>query len=343
MYHFHYSIKDSSIYEYALNKNTGSDEILELDRTAEGKESRIVAQFEIENLINTVEGASGLPYTCSVQYNTTQVSNLPIEYSIFVSALSKPFKRGVGRKFNNTTQGVNWIDTGTGLQWNMPGGDFYTATESEEKYRFERSDIDIEINDIFDDWIRGVKNNGIIIRMKPKYPNAASNKSQIDLKYFGSLTHTIYRPRIVLKFDDSASITSGGIPMSVQDNPQTQFTGGLESKYTPSGITTFSFSVNPRYQKQDFVEEPMEKSSVFLKNGSIRYSIRDKVTGKTVIPFSKESTCSFDPDNGYSFDLDLNGWMPNRYYEILLEFQNDITRQRQDLTPYTNTFKIHKK
>jgi len=340
MYHFATPIKDSTIYEYNTDKNVGSDEILELDRV-NGDESRIVCMFDVDQLINKIDGLSGINYSCSVQFTTTEVSSLPIEYDIAIAALSKPFKRGTGRKFQTgiSPDGVTWNETGTGIDWNTPGGDFFSAIESVDSYRFQRSDIDIEINDIFDDWVAGLNNNGLLLRLVPKYPNNAEN---VVLKYFGEQTHTIYQPRMVLKFDDSDVDTENAVALSLNDQPVSRFRELKNEHYHANKLYRFHVIVEPRFQKQPFVEEATDKTSRYLADGSVKYQIKDQVTGKTIIPFSDASTCSFNAQDGYYFDVDFTGWMPNRYYTIHLEYTHDIWGNSYDLTPTTNTFKLER-
>jgi hypothetical protein len=325
MYHFLYPTKDSTIYEYDQDKNVGSDEILELDRVR-GEEARALIQFDLRR-VNEYYGGSVSNSEALLRLWTTEASNLPFEYDLACYPVTEAWNRGVGREPNDLeTSGVTWIQR-TDADWIFPGADFDPSVEGRQRFRYESADAKIDVTELTDYWILDENDNYGLIVIRENDRTQSS-----ELKFFGGLTHTIYSPELVIRYDDSVFAPSeeqeemgaldpelDEVRVEVQDqNPE----------YVPDGIKRFHVLAREKYAKQPFAEEITRPTPRYL-DGDLRYEIRDALNEKTLVPFSQASTLSFGP-KGYYFDIDLRNVQPSRHYELRFRYKSP--------TGYTETF-----
>ena len=59
----------------------------------------------------------------------------------------------------------------------------------------------------------------------------------------------------------------------------------------------------------------------YLPSGSSFYSIKDAETNDVIVPFSSASLISCDSTGNY-FNLDLEGYQPERYYSLEFRVQS---------------------
>lgn len=341
MYHFLTAFKDSTIYENSPNENFGADEILQLGRE-NNEESRVLVQFDLDRVRQYISSGeiSGQQFESHLRLYTTEVRSVPGEYTIEVYPLNKEWIRGTGRKFNvfPIEDGVSWNSTGN-VDWTNSGGDFNTSYSGEEKFKdFETSDLNVDVSLIVFTWVENVEeNNGFLL-----FSDSTFDDENYFLNYFGTFTHTIYPPELVVKYDDSVVDTTTGEALEVEDDPVATFSG-LEEEYRNQGIKRFRVNVKRRYESLRFVEDFVENPSPLYisDSGDLKYELVDLRSEKTLIPFSEYSKLSFD-ENGYYFDVDFEGFQPNRYYEINLRFDH-VDGRTYDFQPQTNRFRIVKR
>lgn len=125
-----YAQKDATIYEKVKTKNTGLDSVLELSHEyADGSKynSRILLKFDITQLQSLINSGK-IPLGSSKYYlslRTTEVREIPQEYTVYAYPVSSSWTNGTGRFFNTpiTTDGVSWqyrTSKITGLEWDIP-------------------------------------------------------------------------------------------------------------------------------------------------------------------------------------------------------------------------------
>lgn len=317
MYHFLYPSKDSTIYEYDKDKNVGSDEILELDRE-DGEEARALIKFRLDDIQDFIVG-SVADTEAVLRLWTTEATNLPFEYDLACYPLTASWTRGVGREPNNLeTEGVTWNKRGPS-QWMFPGADFDVTVEGRQSFSHEPADAEIDVTELFSYWVvDGNDNNGLIVIRE----NDTTRSS--ELKFFGTLTHTIYPPELVVRYDDSVFAPTaeqeelGPLDPELQE-VQVQLRS-RKPKYAPDGIKRFRVVARDKYQKQQFAEEIEAPTQRYL-DGDLKYEIRDALNEKVLVPFSEESKLSFG-ESGYYFDIDLRNVQPHRHYDLTFRYES---------------------
>lgn len=312
--------------------------------------SRVLMKWSIEDWIQLVSGGSGVEqkdHDVFLKMYHTQSQKLPISYDLeFYPIESKDtsfgtgFKQGDGREGQNRSRGASWIfkDAIQNKRWNRPGGDFLkkdkngNQTYVEKRYDFEDPDINLSIKNVFDYWKKH-ENNGLLIKFSKKVEDLKSNNfgpgnltDPAELFFFGSLSHTIYKPELLLGFDDHEWNTSGADMLLYKDRLKLTISN-LEDEFYEGEKIRLRVNVTERYQNKKYLDRDNyhenKRTPKFLPEGSLMYSIEDKIAGKTIVPFSKYSQLSFDP-NGYYFDLDLTNFYPERTYEIKFKFDDPV-------------------
>ena len=141
MHYFKYATKDATIYSgskaYGSTtvdfKNTGLDEILELEKVTKpdylnDSKSRILLHFDLTNdalLTNNKKYYLVL--------SETESTELPLSDTIYAYPLSSDWDMGVGKKFSEPyiTDGVSWLyPSVSGSNWVTPGGVFNESKEA---------------------------------------------------------------------------------------------------------------------------------------------------------------------------------------------------------------------
>jgi hypothetical protein len=150
------------------------------------------------------------------------------------------------------------------------------------------------------------------------------------LKYFSSNTHTIYAPKLEVRWDDSnfdgsVSASLNQLTMSAVDN--ILYPTRLRDKYHVNEKVRFRVGARKRYVKKTFSSSVQTVSGSYVPEGSGSYSIVDVATGEDVVPFQDNNSVSYTKlsadSSGNYFTQWLNGFEPNRVYKILLKLKMD--------------------
>ena len=361
MYYYIYADKDATIYSEVDNdwykRNTGIDEILELQKktsppydVAQPENSRILLKFdltEVSKSMNTNQIDSGS--TFNLKLYTARPSELPLSYSIEAYPISGSWGMGLGKKYYSPAikDGVSWkYRTGetTGDEWltssfavdskstgsvgsmTVGGGNWFTGSGiSTQTFEYESADINVGVDTIVQSWLSSsIVNEGFIIKRSDTDEQSSANQG--ILTFFSRDTHTIYPPRLEIKWDDSKWNPTS----SIQELNQSYGTASLDSSpivYIKGRGRTFKekSKIKFRVYARDRYKTP--KATVgkyemfkhyYLPSGSSYYSIKDTVTEETIIPFSDESKLSADTTSNY-FNFWMNGLQPERYYRVLIK------------------------
>ena len=208
---------------------------------------------------------------------STEASELPTEYTLIANPLSQSFEEGTGFKDDVpvVSDGVSWTYTDaryTSSKWSVipdipdvynpwpnstsgsrtvsGGGNWYTGSgfEASQSFSYESPDVNMDITQMVNRWLKSGDDN-------PTYPDKISNYGLAlrftsgseadetirgDLKFFSSNTHTVYAPRLVVKWDESAydySVITGSAGINEID-----VTGTIENYVYVKGI-------RPSYKK----------------------------------------------------------------------------------------------
>lgn len=256
MHFFILPFKDSTIYEFDKNLNTGLDACLEIDKRValeqdafnssnvltESIASRILIKFdltEVEELIATGEVTASQIF---LNLFAAEGKEIPLSYTIFAHPISQSWEMGTGFKDNkpvtsngvtwNTKDGISkWISTSGGLatgsdtgseSLNGNGGTWFTSSIASQSFEFQTTDILMDVSDIVRQWLNNeIPNEGFII--KHSNIDETNEKRQGSLAFFSNETHTIFRPKLEFVWNDSVySVPSSSTVVNLTSSVSTE-------------------------------------------------------------------------------------------------------------------------
>lgn len=344
MYKILYPENDATIYEGYPNRNTGIDQILEISKFTQGEfrrdtdfkksswernyNSRILLKFNLDGVFEYFDNNAEVMNSLSAKLflYTAHAESLNDQYTLVAHPMLRDWKNGSGN-FNDLpeiTNGVNWrtfngvdswdLTVGESYYTSVTGGGTWNEASSSQTFRIGSPDLSMDVTDIVVGWIENeYDNNGLII----KHTNDAESDNDIygRLKFFGRETHTIFVPKLILFWDESENIDSGS--MNAINNDYIIHLSNLKSVYKPNEISKLRVFVRDRYRN---VNRFNNGENVNILNGNLYYSITDSVTGTDVLPYHEIGTKVKLDENGYYMNMDLNNYMPNRYYTIRFKY-----------------------
>ena len=224
------------------DQNFGQDEILELKKfyynNSLDHQTRVLLHFDITEIsksmmLSPATGSIPIPDSNHITsasiylklYEAQGNEELSTDYSIGAYPISESWDEGIG-KFGDVpkvTDGVSWEyrqnKTGaTSISWtnhsgsaNDTGSVSYHSGSSvaSQSFSYESPDIEIDITTMFGQWYSGSDerrvNNGILLRFLGS--QETDETTFCDLKFFSGNTHTIYPPRLEIRWDDHKPVT----------------------------------------------------------------------------------------------------------------------------------------
>ena len=272
-------------------------------------------------------------------------SELSEEYKLIAHPLSQSWTEGIGKSGDDpkVTNGVSWdnrkYDQGSSaVTWsNADGtpsnGPNYIVGDvsgsginwASQSFNLQSPDIEMDVTDICKGWMSGSnKNYGFMIMFSGSQETDETTSGQ--LKFFSRNTHTIYSPKLEVRWDDSNHLSPGTMTLNKLDHTGSVdnyvYPIGLRDKYKESEKVRFRFGARKRYIQKSFTTSVQAVSGSYINGGSGSYSIKDLATGDTIIPFSSATTMSYDNTSNY-FEQWMNTFEPNRAYKILIKIKYD--------------------
>ena len=338
MHYFIFAQKDSYItedspshiilYPDSTDRNYGADEILELKKefvnsysTASYNVSRMLTQFDYTDVsASIVDGTITSPKFYLRYYEVEGQSQLDKTYSLSSNPISQSWEEGVGKHFDNpkTKKGVTWIDYDSGSAWTLSGGDWISGSgyEASQSFVNQSGDIEMDVTDIVNNHLGSLPNYGFITKFSGSYEDDGTPH---NLKFFSKNTHTIYAPKLEVRWNDcSVSTTLNSLTMNGEVENHI-FIKGLQPKYRESEKVRFRIGCRKKYVQKTFTESPLS-SSFYIPSGSGLYSIIDVSTNTSKVPFSAYTSMSCD-STGMYFDQWLSTFEPGRYYKVLFKLK----------------------
>lgn len=337
-----YPQKDATIYEKYVNKNTGLDAILEINKLVEGTtnyNSRALIKFDLTTLIQysssgLIQSASDAKYFLKLY--ATEPDEIPVDYTLQCFAVSGSWNMGTGRYANTpeTTDGVTWkyktSVSATGLKWTTSsynsgatgsyttipgGGNWYTGSAASQSFSYSTSDVELDVTSIVKSWLAAaIPNEGFIVKKTDIAEQDASTFN--SLKFFSRDSHTIWIPRLEARFNDYQYTSSYA---TIDANIENFVTvSNIKESYNEKSRVIFRVNARPRYPQISF-----QTSSLFLNNYLIpsesQYSIVKADTKDVVVPFDTGFTKISADATGNYFKYYLDGLQPEQYYKILIK------------------------
>jgi hypothetical protein len=368
MFRIFYAESDATVYEGLDTTNTGLDEILEVGKRygTDGEtlqKSRALVKFNMSEITDVVSKYAINVNSCKfiLQLYTSTAKNLPAEYTLEAKMVAQPWINGTGYLASNPiiSNGVQWatpytswsldsqsdslwisssqqIDLGTSgirVSGSGAGGSWLYSTgstsfSSSYAYSYQTTDLSLDVSGLILKWISGsnsqsIANNGFILKFSDADELNDAVTGYID--FFSKETHTIYVPKLTMYWNDTAYSSS----LSAADlESYTVFTK-LKPEYRDTEIIKLRVYARDKYpQKSPTNLFPTQNIKRLPANTF--YTILDAATDETIIPYDDIYTkVSCDNTSNYIY-IDMNGFMPERYYRLQFKIKDGFTEQYVD-------------
>ena len=330
MYYFLTASKDASIYLQQPNQNTGLDEILEVSKVYYGNikdVAKSLIKFEVGFLSSSLVDTSISMSEATLILKETETNEIPLEYTLYVNAVSRSWEMGNGTRFDNiSTAGVTWNyrEGDSQLQWvdnsfglgstssysSGVGGTWWNNYESSYTYNYETADLMVDVKSILQGWMSGsIPNDGFIIRHGIVQETDTQDYGQI--KFFSKETNTIFQPKIRIGWDDQTYDSGSLTALETEDmvvSPK------LAEEYKIGSIQKIRINAREKYPLKTFVNSFAYQTTKYLPTSSY-YQIRDLVSDDIIVPFGDYTKLSCDSTGNY-IKINFSNWEAGRTYKI---------------------------
>jgi hypothetical protein len=318
--------------------------------------ARTLIQFDTDDINNTIENVIGTgsfqtrlrSYIATAQ-GIVESSTLEI-WPIATGISGSPnyeWNQGTGTYLDQplTTDGACWESPffATGNPWPgvvdnismsfnaqyaaIGGGAWYTGSTTTPSFNITTSfgprsdkDLNVIVDDIIHAWTSSeLPNNGFLLKWEGSAEFNTSKLVQPVMQYYSVDTNTIYPPELEFRWDDS-SWNTGSSATTILDE-QNMYISLAENPgvFYSESINKFRLNVRPKYPKREFVTGSLYTKQHYLPSGSSWYAVKDLDTNEFVVDFDNNYTkMSADATSSY-FDLYMNGFEPERYYQVLVK------------------------
>ena len=334
------------------------------------QKSRSVVKFDMSEITDTLSKYNVDINNCKfvLQLFTTHAKNLPAEYTIDAKVVGQTWVNGTGFEnsspiktdgitWNYPLSGSSWISSsqeirinssslyvsgsGTGGSWLYQSGSgifdeslfnssyFYQpGLDETESFTYRPTDINMDVSGAIRLWISGsggktIENNGFILKFSDA--DETDNTKQGYIRFFSRDTHTIYVPKLTMYWDDSVYDST---LTQIDLDSYTMYTK-LKGEYRDTDIVKVRLYGRDRYPRKSPTNLfPLQ--TVKRLPETTYYSVRDAATDEIIIPYDNiYNKVSCDSTSNFIY-LDMNGFMPERYYRLEFKIVDGFTEQRID-------------
>ena len=357
MHHFIFPTQDTWISsgsstitgESFKDQNFGRDQILEVKKfyynNAFHHQTRALINFEGTDFTNMSQsiytGDITSPKFYLRLYEAEGNAELSEEYKLIVHPISESWTEGTGKFGDNpkNTNGVSWENSSnpigsTAVTWSKldgtqnDGPTFVTgsANQGTQSFSNQSPDVNMDVTNIVNNWLNGTNNNyGFMLRFSGSQETDSTTFGH--LKLFSRNTHTIFQPKLEVRWDDHAVATGSATGSLTQltssglaDNYL--YMRGLRESYREGERVKFRVGARKRYIQKTFSTSVQTVSGSFIPESSGSYAIKDVATDEYIVPFSGYTSMSCDSESPY-FTQWLDGFYPDRVYKIQLKLKYD--------------------
>ena len=335
------------------DQNFGLDPILEVKKeffnSTFDHPTRALVQFtgtdftELKNFVSDGTIPSSAKYYLRL-YEAAGNAEIQGDYTLAIQPISQSWTEGTG-KFGDrpkNTNGCSWINRsnptgGSEVPWANAGVSVYRVpssvtalSSSTQTFSSESPDVEADVTDMVNMWINGEEENyGMLIRFAGSQETDTTTFGH--LKFFSSNTHTIFSPRLEVRWDDSSFDSDATASLNALDTTGTVdnflYMRGLKESYKVGERVKFRVGARKRYIQKTFSTSVQTISSSWFPSESGSFAIKDIATDEFIVPFSSYTSMSLDSE-GMFFNQWLDGFYPNRVYKIQLKLKyNDEQEQ----------------
>jgi hypothetical protein len=359
MFRIFYAEKDTTLYESSPEYNTGLDEVLEIGKRlgtdgATLLKARSIIKFDMSEISASLATYNQNVTDCKfvLQMFTTDAKNLPSDYTIAVKMLGQDWVNGLGNLSALTDDGASWnfpqsvsnwisgsqqIEIGTSdlyISGSGTGGNYLyhsgssTAPQliTSESFSYRTTDLNIDVTNQIRIWMSGsnanaIPNYGFLIQYSDT--DEADDNVRGYVRFFSRDTHTIYVPKLTMYWDNSAftpgSLTSANLESYVVYT-------NVKPEYKDTEIAKVRIYSRDKYpQKSPTNLFPIQ--TVKYLPTTTYYAVFDAQTDETIIPYDNiYNKVSCDSTSNFIY-IDMNGFMPERYYRLEFKIVDGFTEQ----------------
>jgi hypothetical protein len=338
--------KDTTLYSFYPEMNTGLDEILESSLEVGAllnpspNASRFLIQFDTNEITDIIDNKiSGSQWQSNLKLFVANVTALNLTTTLEVYPVSQSWEMGTGKYeiIPQVQNGASWIwrDYQGGTRWTTSsfaanstgsysssvdpgGGTWYTDFSGSQIFEYHTDkDIDIVTTDIINQWYsQSLDNNGFIVKQKDEFID--NENIQPKMKYFSIDTHTIYPPCLEFKWIDTIFNTGSSNISTLSTQPIVVTLGDNINDFYPTSINKFRIYSRPEYPARTFSTASYFTQNYYLPEESY-YAIKDLYTNEYIIDFDTNYTQLSRDSISSFFTLYMNGLQPERYYKILIK------------------------
>jgi hypothetical protein len=359
MFKIFYAEKDATLYESAPIANTGIDELLEIGKQifTSGSnllKSRFVIKFDMNEITDSLTKYNKTVNDCKfvLQLYTSHAKNLPADYTIYSKLVGESWINGTGYDGGLTADGVSWQYPISGGYWISSSQDVQIGSSSlyiagtgeggnylyksgsgstaglitSESFSYRTTDLNMDVTNAVKLWISGsegeiIPNNGFLFQFSDT--DEANDAIRGFIKFFSRETHTIYVPRITMYWDNHTFST--GSLIEIDTDSYLVYTN-VKPSYKDNEIAKIRMFARDKYPQKSPTNLFPQTAIKYLPETTY-YTVLDAATDETIIPYDDIYTkISCDSTSNFIY-LDLNGFMPERYYRLELKVVNGIEEQ----------------
>ena len=346
MHYFIFPDADTTMYQASSSRNTGLDEILQIDKSmnASGgnvRVSRILMKFDLAYISQSMHRGT-IARDAKFYLNMYDANPIDINYSqsLYAYPVSQSWVVGQGFLSDDpaTQEGASWAyrDGLTAKNYwvcgSETGGTWYTASYSSQSFAYGTTDMRMDVTPIVSKWMdKTYENEGFIVKRSGSESNTDTNTDEGstdrlgNFKFFSSNTHTIYPPKLEVEWYDTVwSTGSLSALSSTQLEDMVFYMKTLRPEYKEKSKTRFRVVGRERYPTKSYSNTASEYLTVkYLPSGSkanigkdgAYYSILDTQTEDVIVPYGTGSLISCDSTGNY-FNFWMDGLQSERYYKF---------------------------
>lgn len=313
---FFFPEQDTTLYSEYPTGNTGFDEILEIGKTGGTYPVRSLIQFDLSSL-GVVPSGSKFDLVLYV----ANATNLKHRQEIHVSPVVSEWEGGSGyfaQDIIQDTDGATWTLRKNGVTWPSNAAPDVSGSQASVVLMNPVTDLAIDVTDIVTTWLSGSVNNGVVVAFPSGSEVDTNNVGNV--KVFSNETKTIYRPTLVMKWDDQIRVTG-----SLAATPSSSLIctpATLRSQYRVGEVARIDVSVREQSPTRTFSNVFNAYDGKRYLPATAYYSIVDDLSGAVIIPFDEYSKISCDANGAY-FTFRVENMYANRYYRVMLKVEHD--------------------
>jgi hypothetical protein len=205
---------------------------------------------------------------------------------------------------------------------------YQPGLDESEAFTYRPTDINMDVSGAIRLWVSGsggrtIENNGFILKFSDS--DEIDNNKQGYIRFFSRDTHTIYVPKLTMYWDDSSYDST---LTQIDLESYTMYTK-LKAEYRDTDIVKVRLYGRDRYPRKSPTNLfPLQ--TVKRLPETTYYSVRDAATDEIIIPYDDiYNKVSCDSTSNFIY-LDMNGFMPERYYRLEFKIVDGFTEQRID-------------